>query len=91
MAQQFVQFPHLREEFPVYLSLREIVVRSGRLQDAFQRSEAAVRSQGISLLRGKYRRWSESDTQGGDVASRCFLLLYAMQFDVSLDESGKFQ
>ena len=24
-------------------------------------------------------------------ASRCFLLLYAMQFDVGLDESGKFQ
>ena len=31
MAQQFVQFPHLWEEFPVGLSLREIVVRSGRL------------------------------------------------------------
>jgi hypothetical protein len=56
MAQQFVQFPHLREEFPVYLSLREIVVRSGRLQDAFQRSEAAVRSQGVSLLWGQYCR-----------------------------------
>ena len=72
MAQQFVQFPHLREEFPVYLSLREIVVRSGRLQDAFQRSEAAVRSQGISLLRAKYRRWSESDAQGGDVRLQMF-------------------
>ncbi|WP_298551339.1 hypothetical protein [uncultured Parabacteroides sp.] len=24
-------------------------------------------------------------------ASRCFLLLYAMQFDVGLDESGEFQ
>ena len=31
MAQQFVQLPHLREEFPVGLSLREVVVRSGRL------------------------------------------------------------
>ena len=72
MAQQFVQFPHLWEEFPVGLSLREVVVRSGRLQDAFQRSEAAVRSQGISLLRGKYRRWSESDTQGGDVRLQMF-------------------
>ena len=56
MAQQFVQLPHLREEFPVCLSLREIVVRSGRLQDAFQRSEAAVRSQGVSLLWGQYCR-----------------------------------
>ena len=72
MAQQFVQFPHLWKEFPVGLSLREVVVRSGRLQDAFQRSEAAVRSQGISLLRGKYRRWSESDTQGGDVRLQMF-------------------
>ena len=56
MAQQFVQFPHLRKEFPVCLSLREVVVRSGRLQDAFQRSEAAVRSQGVSLLWGQYCR-----------------------------------
>ena len=56
MAQQFVQLPHLREEFPVCLSLREVVVRSGRLQDAFQRSEAAVRSQGVSLLWGQYCR-----------------------------------
>ena len=31
MAQQFVQLPHLREEFPVGLSLREVIVRSGRL------------------------------------------------------------
>ena len=56
MAQQFVQFPHLWEEFPVGLSLRKVVVRSGRLQDAFQRSEAAVRSQGVSLLWGQYCR-----------------------------------
>lgn len=90
MAQQFVQFPHLREEFPVCLSLREVVVRSGRLQDAFQRSEAAVRSQSVSLLRSKSRRWRESDTQAAMFASRCFLLLYAMQFDVGLDESGEF-
>ena len=56
MAQQFVQFPHLWEEFPVGLSLRKVVVRSGRLQDAFQRSEAAGRSQGVSLLWGQYCR-----------------------------------
>ena len=31
MAQQFVQLPHLWKEFPVGLSLREVVVRSGRL------------------------------------------------------------
>ncbi|WP_288904596.1 hypothetical protein [uncultured Alistipes sp.] len=51
-----MQFPHLWEEFPVGLSLRKVVVRSGRLQDAFQRSEAAVRSQGVSLLWGQYCR-----------------------------------
>ena len=72
MAQQFVQLPHLREKFPVGLSLHEIVVRSGRLQDAFQCSEAAVRCQRFALLRSKRRWMREGDAQGGDVRLQMF-------------------
>lgn len=71
MAQQFVQFPHLREEFPVCLSLREVVVRSGRLQDAFQRSGSRCTQPGrlaavgtvLPVMRKRYagRRYSPPD------------------------------